>query len=91
VEPYLFSGAPEHISCCNAPHDREEGLVRLSEATGTTMSNREGTATPDFSDMSIALVCMVALQHRRRGWRAGSDSWRLDDLVHRGLRHQAVR
>jgi hypothetical protein len=30
--------------------------------------------------MSIALVCMVALQHRRRGWCAGSDFWRLDDL-----------
>ncbi|PMD16950.1 hypothetical protein NA56DRAFT_708171 [Hyaloscypha hepaticicola] len=33
VEPYLFSGAPKHISCCNAPHDREEQLVRLREAT----------------------------------------------------------
>ena len=44
--------------------------------------NRQGrvTTTPDFSDMSIALVCMVALQHRRRGWCAGSDFWRLDDL-----------
>lgn len=54
VEPYLFSGPPEHISCCNAPHDREEQLVRLREATRSRRTRQGREPLP-----RISLTCRL--------------------------------